>query len=62
MNLELIRKIAAGLEKNKVSPRTVKTQQEAREMTANDPCGRVWREGEEYFLFVEKGGQFVIEP
>lgn len=62
VTLEMIRKTAALMAANNMPPRTVKTRKEARALTTNDPAGRVWKVGDEYYLLVEKDGQRAIAP
>jgi len=45
-----LREIAKEIKGKAVDPKTVNTQAEADEMTANDFTGKTWVVGEEYYL------------
>lgn len=54
--------IAATLNKNRVAPSKVATQEEAEAMTANDATGHQWVAGEQYYrLESVDGGPFLFK-
>lgn len=55
--LEALREVVKDMNKHVVSPRTIKTQAEADEMTRNDPTGKVWAVSEGYYTF--SGGKLL---
>lgn len=50
LTLEKIRSAADLMRKNDIPACVVKTKKEALEMTRNDPGGREWKVGEEYYM------------
>ncbi len=52
LTLAGLRRIAADLAKHALPKGTVKSDEEAAELTRTDPRGHVWAKGEEYYIFL----------
>lgn len=50
LTLDDLRNISMRLRQNTLPNHKVLDPEEARKMTLTDPCGRIWRVGEEYYL------------
>lgn len=50
LTLEKMRALREFAIKNEKKPFVVKTDKQAAEMTKNDPCGREWKKGDEFFV------------
>lgn len=60
LTLEKFREVVAKMRENAIKPRTIKTKKEARQLTKQDPVGRKWKVGEEYYLVARGKGYFAF--
>lgn len=51
LTLERIRLLRDDLRAKAIPPKTIETEEKARELTASDPFGRKWRVGDQYYEF-----------
>ena len=61
LTLNDLNKAVQLLRTYQVPPRKVKSPHEAKQFTANDPTGRTWHVGEEYYLVDSLDRTFVKE-
>lgn len=57
---DLINECIALMKKNAVKPRKVMSTKQARRLTENDPNGKIWKVGEEFYLLMSKHGSFGV--
>ena len=57
---EMTEKVAKVMRENNIPPRIIKTEKEAKELTAADPFGKTWKVGDEYYHATKHGADFAI--
>lgn len=55
MDMSKLAKVTEAMKKQSEAARVVKTAEEAREFTADDPLGHTWNVGDKYYVFFFRG-------
>ena len=56
---EMLRSIVDAMKITGAKYRTVNNRKEARKLTANDPFGKAWIVGDNYYLVIEQRGKWA---